>query len=154
MNQSEKIKKGKSKMFHEDDDHHKLIAKIDQRRYITYCDHGILHLTWGMSTWRFRPQDFVYVTDLLNSGAEFMAFTELSKGTVKLSQDEQGNISLVINEVGLHLDINSFLSLVEMSNVALKKLRRVPDEDEKIEESRLQPFEVFFSQQYKGDFFS
>lgn len=112
-------------MIHHEEDHHTVIAQIDERKYISICEHGTLHLVWGMVTLRFRPQDFAYVVHLLEQGLSSTKGQEIVCGPVRVKQDENGSFALRIIEIELYLNAVDYPVLVEIAKTALKSLKSV-----------------------------
>ena len=108
-------------------DHHTILASIDSRRYVSICAHGIVHITWGMTTLRFRPQDFAYLARVLDEKAVRPDDAPCQKPICMFSNDEN-KVTLRILEFGLFLSPPDFLLLVDMVVTALQRLNMLPFE--------------------------
>lgn len=105
----------------EHNNHHKILASLDARRYVSICAHGIVHLTWGMTTFHFRPQDFAYLARVLNEKAG-MPGDEPCDNPICLFSNAESGVTLRILEFGIFLSPADFLMLVDMVVTALQRL--------------------------------
>lgn len=108
--------------MYQEDDHFTVIARLDERNYIVHCEHGVIYLTWGMSTLRFLPQGFIHVARLLEQGVIGVTNRKICDGEVCLIQDENGGFVLMIKDFGLRLDSTDFLLLVDLVRTALQRI--------------------------------
>ena len=108
-------------MLH-NNDHYKIIAQIDKRNYIATCEHNIIHLTWGMVTFRFRLNDFVHMARVLSKAAIGKRGQVITTGAIRLKQDMDGKFTLKIIDIELHMNSIDFLLLFEMVNTSLDSL--------------------------------
>ncbi len=116
-------------MHHAHDDHYKIIARIDERRYISKCAHGTIHLVWGIATIRFLPQDMPHVAHLLGKGSIGDEAQRISHGPLCLTRNEGGGFVFVVKEFGLHLNAVDFLQLVDLVGTALQRMGYADSDD-------------------------
>jgi hypothetical protein len=108
--------------YNHEDDHFKLLARINERIFITHCQHGTLHLNWGIVTIHMRPKDFLHVAQLQEQGSICFEKKEIVNGPIKLAHSENGDFELTILDFVLKMNAIDYLRFVEMVRKALKKL--------------------------------
>jgi len=111
---------------------HIILARLDTQKYVSVCARGIIHLTWGMTTFRFRPHDFAHLAQILSEKADNSGHPSNNNPICSFS-DEEGKLTLRILDYGLYLSPTNFLLLVDMVVTAVEKISRLPEE-------RLRPF--------------
>ncbi len=111
----------------EHNNHYTILANIDSRRHVSICEHGTVHLTWGMTTFRFRPKDFAYLARILDEKAGMPDGAPCDE-PICLSSNAESVVTLRILEFGVFLSPVDFLLLVDMVTNALQRLNTLPFE--------------------------
>jgi len=109
------------------DAHHTILASLSAQKYVSICAHGTVHLTWGMTTLRFRPQDFEYLGRVLHHKTS-CPDQALCNDPVCLFTIQESGFTLRILDFSLHLAPVDFLMLVDMVVTALQQMNTLPFE--------------------------
>ncbi len=107
--------------------HYMILISLDAKKYISICEHGTIHLTWGMTTFRFRLQDFAYLSRVLNE-KKSCPDDAFCPEPISLSLNAEGGVTLRILQYGLFLSSEEFLKLVDMVKIAMQQLNTFPGE--------------------------
>lgn len=115
-------------------DQHAVLARLDGQKNITLCQHGIIHLNWGMSTWRFRPRGLAHIFQMLEKSSTLGQGEQFCEGPVCVSRTEDGKTTLTVMEYALHLNAQNLGLFHKLLRIALRELGYEP-----VAESSLNP---------------
>jgi len=102
------------------------LASADDRREISVCRHGIVHLNWWNMTLRFMPKDFERLTETLTYGKGMaVSFGSWCDGDICLSSRHGPGYVLTVASVSLALDAEDYRSLTSIAQKASRRLKTV-----------------------------
>lgn len=116
----------KAKTMSDKTDQHAVLAHLDGQKNITLCQHGIVHLNWGMSTWRFRPRGLAHIFQVLERGSQLQQGQEFCDGPVCVSHIEDGKFTLNVMDYGLSFNAESLHLFRDLLYNALRQLGYEP----------------------------
>lgn len=101
------------------------LARIDERRFIMACRHGLIHLTWGRTTTRFSRDKFRRLAALLtqvSSATPPSSARDREVGvTFRLDEDSE----LRVGSLALLLSPAEFRALVAAATEAVQRLDEI-----------------------------
>jgi len=128
------------------------LAQIDDQRFVTGCRHGLIHLTWGRITIRFRHDEFRRMANLLERAASDLPPYSLRDGDFGATYRSDDECELQFGPVVMLLPCQEFEELANATVEAVSRLDRIlssgawdraePDEPETgfLEQLRRNPF--------------
>lgn len=98
------------------------ITTLDDRYFISQCEHGALHLTWGRMVLSFHPEEFDEIARTLE------AYTPTTRTTVithhvALAWHEKNLVQVWLARVGLWLDSEGFALLLALIAQASQNMK-------------------------------
>lgn len=101
------------------------LVEIDERRFITACRHGLVHVTWGRTTIRFSRDEFRQLAGLLGQVTDSLspASGRAGKLSVTYRPDEDGEIRM--DALVLLLSPVEFQAFVKAAQEAVQKLDEI-----------------------------
>lgn len=105
-----------------EDHHYKVITQIERDKFIAVCEHGTLHLIWGMVKLGFHIQDFAQLVRFLNQNINVSRGQEVASGPLLVRQEWDDKYKVRVLYVELHLSATEFILFIELGNTALDKL--------------------------------
>jgi hypothetical protein len=111
------------------------LARIDGRRFITACRHGLVHVTWGRITLRFSQEEFRRLGGLLERAADALPPGSVRDGELRVVCRPDEECELRVGPLVLLLPPAEFQALVEAVREAVQRLDQILssgmwDEDE------------------------
>lgn len=111
------------------------LARIDGRRFITACRHGLVHVTWGRITLRFSREEFRRLGGLVERAADALPPGSFRDGELRVVCRPDGDNELRVGPLILLLPPAEFQALVEAVREAMQRLDQILasgmwDEDE------------------------
>lgn len=98
-----------------------VLARIDDRRFIAACPHGIAHLTWERATLRFTMDEFQALAGLLGRAASARAPVTLEEGDMRVAWQPDGG-EVQAGQAALRLRPAEFRQLAEAVREAQHRL--------------------------------
>lgn len=80
------------------------LAQIDEHRFISACRHGLVHLTWGRVTLRFRRDEFRQMAEMLTEIIRHAPPVTRRVGVLSISRQFGGDWELRVGPMALHLE--------------------------------------------------
>lgn len=110
-------------MNHDLNGHFTLLAKHNDYRYITVCEHGTVHVNWGNATLRMPPAAFARISRVLEqAAADPNNIEERCEGRLCLLQGRNGAYQLLVGDTGLYLNATELLVLIDLVQAAIDTL--------------------------------
>lgn len=100
------------------------LARIDGRRFITACRHGLVHLTWGRATVRFSRDDFRRLAGLVERAADALPPATLSDGDLRATFRQGEDSELQVGALVLLLEGGEFQAFAIIAREAVRQLDR------------------------------
>ena len=100
------------------------LAKLDDQHFIAACRHGIVHLTWGRVTVRYRKDEFRRLAGLLDRAGEALPPTSLRDGEIRVTCRLDEDCELKMGSLVLLLSPSQFQ---EFCRVAVESVDRLED---------------------------
>lgn len=91
-----------------------MLAELDEHRYIAQCEHGTIHVGWGMATLHLSQPYFTVLAQALQSTFPHHEPMLAQSSWFALTRGSEGEISLRIGQMELHLSQQDFLFLSQM----------------------------------------
>ena len=101
------------------------LAEIDDRRFITACRPGSIHLTWERVTLRFTRDEFRHWAGLLDRAAGTPPPVSVGDGMLQVHHRAAEGYELRIGPVALLLSHDEFQQLVEAARRAVDHLDEI-----------------------------
>ena len=101
------------------------LARIDGRRFITACRHGLVHMTWGRITLRFSREEFRRLSRLLEGAADALPPGSLRDGELRVVCRPEEECELRVGPLALLLPPAEFQALVEAVSEAVQRLDQI-----------------------------
>jgi len=98
------------------------IATYDDRYFISQCEHGTLHLTWGRMVLSFHPEEFQEIASTLTS-YKITSRTTLITQHVALAWHEENLVQVWLARVGLWLESAGFAILLALITQASQNVK-------------------------------
>jgi len=100
------------------------LAQIDEQHFITGCRHGLVHLTWGRSTLRFRRDEFRRLAGLLARAADArsLAAVTVQDGQMRMTCHPDDDCELQVDTLVLLLSPDEFQNLLQAAQEAVQYL--------------------------------
>jgi hypothetical protein len=106
------------------------LAEMDASRFVTQCEHGVIHITWGHATLHLRRVDFARVAQLVKVSASNNAPGRVYDGSCCVLQNEDGHFQLWIGNAGLYLPPVDFLLFADLIHTAMCRLANAQSGEE------------------------
>lgn len=101
------------------------LARIDGRRFITACRHGLVHVTWGRITLRFSREEFRRLSGLLEGASDARPPDSLRDGELRVVCRPDEECELRVGPLVLLLPPAEFQALVEAVGEAVQRLDQI-----------------------------
>lgn len=101
------------------------LAQIDDRRSITACRHGLVHLSWGRTTVRFARDEFRQLAKLLQRARANQLPATIHDGELRITAYHDRECELQIGTLVLLLAPTEFEALVQAVEEAIHNLDRI-----------------------------
>ena len=123
------------------------LAKMDDQRFIAACRHGIVHLTWGRVTARFRQDEFRRLVHLLERAMDASPPASVRDRDLRVTTRLHEDCELQMGSLVLLLPPADFQEFARVGQEAVGRLdeilaSKVWDEPEE-EEAPSNPLEQF-----------
>jgi hypothetical protein len=101
------------------------LARIDGRRFITACRHGLVHVTWGRITLRFSREEFRRLSRLLEGAADALPPGSHRDGELRVVCRPDEECELRVGPLAFLLPPAEFQALVEAVGEAVQRLDQI-----------------------------
>lgn len=101
------------------------LAQIDEQRFITACRHGLVHLTWGRITVRFRREEFQQLAGMVERAADGLPPVSLRVGEMCVTTRFEDDCELQIGSLALLLSPAEFEQFVQTAQEAAHRLDEI-----------------------------
>ncbi len=101
------------------------LVKIDERRFITACRHGLVHVTWERTTIRFSRDEFRRLVGLLQRSADALPPSLIHEGEMRITCRLDEECELQIGSLSLLLSPSEFLELAKGAREAVRRLDQI-----------------------------
>lgn len=105
--------------------HFLTLAQIDERRFISACRSGVIHLTWDRATLRLDRQEFRRLAWLLERAADIQPPTSLRDGDLSVTHRPEGECEFQVGPAVLFLCSDDFRRLTEAAWEAMARLDEI-----------------------------
>lgn len=125
------------------------LAQIDEQHFITGCRHGLVHLTWGRSTIRFRRDEFRRLAGLLALDRS-LGSAMAQDGRMRITFRQDDDCELQVGALVLLLNSDEFQDLLQAAQEAVQRLDKFlasgawddPEPDDALPDAS-EPFQQF-----------
>lgn len=100
------------------------LAQIDERRFISACRHGLVHLTWGRATLRLLRDEFRSLANLLDRATEDQPPSSARDGKIEVRARIDGDGELRVEAFLLLLSPEEFQQFTTTVREAVTRLDR------------------------------
>lgn len=101
------------------------LARIDGRRFITACRHGLVHVTWGRITLRFSREEFRRLSGLVERAADALPPDSVRDGDLRVTCRLDGDCEVRVGPLALLLPPAEFQAFVGAIGEAVKRLDQI-----------------------------
>jgi hypothetical protein len=126
------------------------LAKLDDRRFIAACRHGIVHLTWGRVTARFRQDEFRRLVRLLEQAMDAPPPVSVRDQDLRVTTRLKEDCELQMGSLVLLLSSPGFREFARMGQEAVGRLDEIlaskawdEPEEEEVPPNPLEQFRQF-----------
>lgn len=109
-----------------DCEHITIVARADNYRLVSYCDHGCIHINWDLMNLHLRPLEFEPLVCLLQQAAMDSEATQLCQDECGIIRQKNGCCQLWIGNVALFFDPTDFLLFVDLMVTAQQRFEQQP----------------------------
>lgn len=100
------------------------LAQVDCYHFISYCEHDLIHLSWGVATLHLPPQTFMRVVRIAEEGVTTVNFSTIrDQSHCQLVQFSNGHYELTIGNALIFLTSIEFLNFVRMVRQAAQAMK-------------------------------
>jgi hypothetical protein len=103
------------------------LSRIDERRFITGCRHGLVHITWGRTTLRFSRDEFRLLVKLVGRAADDRLPNTARDGALRVTFRVDEDCELRVGPLVLLLSAADFQAFLEASKEAVQRLDEILD---------------------------
>jgi hypothetical protein len=101
------------------------LAQIDERRFITACRHGMVHLIWERVTIRFSRDEFRQLAGLVERAAHARIAFTIQEGEMHVTCDLSQGGEVRVGSSSLLLSASEFQELVRAVGDAVRRLDEI-----------------------------
>lgn len=101
------------------------LSRIDERRFITGCRHGLVHVTWERMTLRFSRDEFRVLVRLLGRAADDRLPNTACDGALRVTCHRDEDCELRVGPTVLLLSPADFQSFLAAAGEALRRLDEI-----------------------------
>lgn len=101
------------------------LSRIDERRFITGCRHGLVHVTWGRMTLRFSRDEFRLLVKLVGRAADDRLPNTARDGALRVTCRVDEDCELRVGPLVLLLSPADFEAFLGASREALQRLDEI-----------------------------
>jgi hypothetical protein len=101
------------------------LARIDERRFITACRHGLVHTTWGRITLRFSRDEFRQLGGLLERYAEAFSPGSVRDGEIRVTCRLDEDCEVQVGPLVLLLSPTEFEAFLKAVREAVHRLDKI-----------------------------
>jgi hypothetical protein len=101
------------------------LSRIDERRFITACRHGLVHVTWGRMTLRFSRDEFRVLVRLLGRAADDRLPNTVCDGELRVTFRVDEDCELRVGPVALLLSPADFQAFLAVAGEAVRHLDEI-----------------------------
>jgi hypothetical protein len=101
------------------------LARIDERRFIMACRHGMVHLTWGLVTLRFSRDKFRRLVALLERASDAAPPSSARDGEASVIYRLDEDSELRVGPLALLLSPAEFQAFVAATTEAVQRLDEI-----------------------------
>lgn len=105
--------------------HFLTLAQLDERHTISACRHGIIHLTWGRITARFRRDEFRRLAGLLERAVDALPPASLSDGDLRVTTHRLEDCQVQMGPVILLLSESRLEEFSQAARAAIQRLDEI-----------------------------
>lgn len=105
--------------------HFMLLAQMDEQRFIAACRHGIVHLTWGRVTARFRQDEFRRLARLLERAMDASPPASVRDRDLRVTLRLDEDCELQMGSLVLLLPPVEFQEFARVGQEAVKRLDEI-----------------------------
>jgi hypothetical protein len=103
------------------------LSRIDERRFITGCRHGLVHITWGRMTLRFSRDEFRLLVKLVGRAADERLPNTARDGPLRVTCRVDEDCELRVGPLVLLLSPADFQVFLVASRNAVQRLDEILD---------------------------
>jgi hypothetical protein len=101
------------------------LARIDERRFITACRHGLVHVTWGRITLRFSREEFKRLGGLVERAADALPPDSVHDGALRVTYRLDEDCELRVGPLALLLPPAEFQAFIQAVREAVHRLDQI-----------------------------
>lgn len=101
------------------------LSRIDERRFITGCRHGLVHVTWGRITLRFSRDEFRLLVKLVGRAADDRLPSTAREGTLRVTCRVDEDCELRVGPLALLLPPSEFQAFLGAAREAVERLDEI-----------------------------
>jgi len=101
------------------------LAQIDERRFITACRHGLVHVIWERATIRFSRDEFRQLAGLLERAASARFACTVQDGEIHVTCNLNQACEVRVGSSSLILSPGEFHELVKAAGEAVRRLDEI-----------------------------
>lgn len=101
------------------------LAKIDERRFITACRHGLVHVTWGRITLRFSRDEFRWIAGVLQRAVDAVPPSFFREGELRVTYRVDEDCELQVGSLSLLFPPTEFQALAQAARDAIRRLDQI-----------------------------
>ena len=101
------------------------LSRIDERRFITACRHGLVHVTWGRMTLRFSRDEFRLLVRLVGRAADDRLPNTARDGALRVIFRVDEDCELRVGPLALLLPAAEFQAFLGAAREAVQRLDEI-----------------------------
>jgi hypothetical protein len=101
------------------------LARIDERRFIMACRHGLVHVTWGRMTLRFSREEFRRLGGLVERAADALPPDSVHDGALRVTARPDEDCEVRVGPLALLLPPAEFQAFVKAVREAVQRLDQI-----------------------------
>jgi hypothetical protein len=101
------------------------LARIDERRFIMACRHGLVHVTWGRITLRFSRQEFRRLGGLVERATDALSPDSVHDGALRVTARPDEDCEVRVGPLALLLPPAEFQAFVKAVREAVQRLDEI-----------------------------
>jgi hypothetical protein len=101
------------------------LARIDERRFIMACRHGLVHVTWGRMTLRFSREEFRRLGGLVERATDALPPDSVHDGALRVTARPYEDCEVRVGPLALLLPPAEFQAFVQAVREAVQRLDEI-----------------------------
>ncbi len=101
------------------------LARIDERRFIMACRHGLVHVTWGRMTLRFSREEFRRLGGLVERATDTLPPDSVHDGALRVTARSDEDCEVRVGPLALLLPPAEFQAFVQAVREAVQRLDEI-----------------------------